>query len=233
MDTEFAKICTICPVDRLNKGVDVNKIIDQISNDTFREHHTISCIPKLFYVITKSSHENLRKWVDTFGIPKDNLCVQYDRLWYISEENLIYLLDIGLNPNIYFRYPISFHQLKILTAHGEMSFPEKLKLIMQYGYIVPNGSSREYFFSALFKFYSEDYKVHEFEELLNIVDFTEEDARIYVHGFIDKSSSGTDTRIYFRGLPYISHLSKKYNLANYIRTQTYFKIIIEFNESLD
>lgn len=197
------------------KSCDTNKLLQHINDVTLEEYHH-NDIPYLFYVIVTSSIENLQRWVELFGVPRENQCSSDYCRWNISRENFIYLLDNGFDPNVFFLGGKNLERLHV----KRMPSHEMLARMIEHGYVI----SSEYRVSAALL---STETIDEFDKLLDILNFTAEDGKELINEHMGELNYEHDY------LDEISHISKKYHLGDYVKSQPFIKFVFEFIESLD
>lgn len=229
------KMSNLYKLQRSNNGLNTDiickQILQHIYDDTLYGFHS-DYIPYLFFDVSESTRENLEKWIEVFGIPPKNLYLGrtiYE--WSIPEENLIYLFNIGFDLNSFFPNGRDIEKLHIISKYGKkMHLIEKLKFLKQHSYVMsPNTGHRLVLFDRFLL--SDTLKLQKFEHLIDLLDLTKNEAKKIVNEYLYPLDD--HDHISLEMLPYVTYLSKKYDLGSYIRGHRQIEIILKFNESLD
>lgn len=197
--------------------------INQHINDNSLEKYHYSDIPYLFFDVAESSLEILQQWLELFGpigLPKENVYLGKHYSWHVSKENFIYLLDNGFDPNVFFPDGEDLWCLYVKKT----GLYEILELMINRGYIISSNSKHKEKICSSLLAVTMDY----FDKTLDILDFTAEDGK----KFIDKHLESSLTSEGFF-LEEISHISKKYDLRDYVKSHPSIKYVLEFVEKLD
>lgn len=203
----------------LSTPIVTDGLLQHINDNTLEVYH-LNDIPNLFFTIVESSIENLQKWVESFSIPKENPRRGKNYYLNIPKENFVYLLDNDFDFNVFFpngKNLWSFHVLGL-------SLIKMLEQMIEHGYVISSDSEHR---EALC--YMLDVKsIEEFDKLLDILNFTAEDGKKFIDQNLKKGIT-YDT-------PYLEdilHISKKYNLGDYVKSHSALKFVFEFVEKLD
>lgn len=191
--------------------------ISHMDDCTLEEYHSEE-IPYLFLTMAGSSIESLKKWVQTFGIPSVNPWIDLAKRWNIPKENFIYLLDNGLDPNIFFK-----SDKLILLYIPEMKSIDLIKLLLQSNYIFPPYHKQKNSLLDMSNWFS----VEEFTEVTELWNFSEADAKCYI-----STKLHSDT-LYTHDFQFIRILSNKFNLKEFILSCSAIQCVNNFIETLD
>lgn len=189
----------------------IGAILCHIHDNTLVSEHG-DTISYSFVHVAESSFENLEIWVQNIGVPE----YRVPTLMTLPKESLIYLFNCGMDPNILFT-----SQIIDMDVSG-ISIVEKIKIFLIYGYRFGSYQNENYHILDLIE------DISMFVEALELFTFTTEDAKCYIEKHLQKSIIGKQWN-----LPQILHLTKLFDLQEYIRSRPVVSNVLKFNQMID
>lgn len=227
MDQNKYQACPTCNKGKVIKhypsyiiSLELDVVLCHMNDCTLETYHS-EVIPYLFFVMARESIESLKVWIQTFGIPTVNLwsgTAATAVRWKIPKKNFIYILNNGLDPNIFF----TAKDLDNLNVDG-MRCVDLIKLLLQFEYkFPPYHTQNNSLLDGLHNF-----DIDEFMEATELCNFTEIDAKLFI-----------SKQLYLDGVvdvlcfPYIEYLSNKFGLRDYVLSCPMMRQICNFIDSL-